>query len=66
MPKRCSDPLCANLIRREREYWVGDKPFCDEECATNWQAQGELFDRAADPHHTPFSREPPRRRMNGG
>lgn len=65
MPKRCYDPLCANLIKQGREHWVDNKPFCDEECATNWQQQGDLFERAADPHHTPFKREPPRR-MNGG
>lgn len=61
MPKRCGDPTCGNLIKKDvQPVQVGEKFFCDDECASNWQQQGDLFDRACDPFHEPM-RPPPRR-----
>lgn len=65
MPKRCGDPMCENLIKRDVQPEEYDgKFFCDEECLANYQAQSATFERAADPFHDPIHRPP--RRMNGG
>lgn len=70
MPKRCGDPECANLVNeRKRHVRIGDRVFCDNECANAWLVQNKVFTVAADPfsemqHTTRASSS--WKRMNGG
>lgn len=63
MPKRCGDETCGNLINeRKAHVRVGDRVFCDDECAQAWLIQNRIFEVAADPFHEPIHKPP---RMNG-
>ena len=69
MPKRCGDPMCEKLIKRDVEPYPYDgKFFCDDICASSYASQSAVFSEAADPFHRPIDRrsDRPPRRMNGG
>lgn len=65
MPKRCGDSTCGNLVNERKSHVrLGDRIFCDNECAQAWLVQNKVFEVAADPFHEPLAQPP--RRMNGG
>lgn len=62
--QRCGVPECGTIVNQRRNTFVriGDKIFCDNDCANTWLVQNKVFEVAAHPFHVPTKP----RKLNGG